>query len=292
MKWSFAMEDQAPALSDTILFSDPRFPFSIKPVYSNRSYDPMNPSPIFHEELEVKLILDGVSTLMINGVIYTVHPGDIVVINPYEHHYTIDTGTPMATYHLYMMSLDFLRIYNPCAPDLRYKLLGEKVCFQNIIRGDARLQQILSTARTEWEIQGEHWNLILNNLMTEFYVLLLRSYVNTKYTSTIQISCLQNYDSILPAIVYINKFYMQKISVDVLAGLCRFSKSHFCRLFKKVTGQTVVSYINQYRLNLAEHLIRTQNIRTLEIAKRCGFDDLNYFYRVYKKHFGHTCYKQ
>lgn len=282
------MEKNTSALSDKILFSDPHYPIIIKPDYSYKPYDPKNPSPIFHEELEIKLILDGVSTLMIDGVIHTVHPGDIVVINPYEHHYTIDTGTPTAIYHLFMLSLDFLRIYNPHSPDLRYKLLGEKVCFQNIIHDDCRLQRILLSAQTEWTEQNENWQLVLNNLMTEFFVLLLRRYANTEHNNAIQITSLQNYESILPALVYINDNFSSKINVDVLANLCRFSKCYFCRLFKQVTGQTVVGYINQYRLNLADHLMQTQNLTTSEIAKRCGFDDINYFYRMYKRYFGHS----
>jgi len=282
------MEKNTSALSDKILFSDPHYPIIIKPDYSYKPYDPKNPSPIFHEELEIKLILDGVSTLMIDGVIHTVHPGDIVVINPYEHHYTIDTGTPTAIYHLFMLSLDFLRIYNPHSPDLRYKLLGEKVCFQNIIHDDCRLQRILLSAQTEWTEQNENWQLVLNNLMTEFFVLLLRRYANTEHNNAIQITSLQNYESILPALVYINDNFSSKISVDVLANLCRFSKCYFCRLFKQVTGQTVVGYINQYRLNLADHLMQTQNLTTSDIAKRCGFDDINYFYRMYKRYFVHS----
>lgn len=282
------MEKLSSALSDTILFSDPNYPIIVKSDYSYKPYDPKNPSPIFHEELEIKLILDGVSTLMVDGVIHTVHPGDIVVINPYEHHYTIDTGTPVAKYHLYMLSLDFLRIYNPHTPDLRYKLLGEKVCFQTIIHNDERLQHILLSAQNEWNDRDENWQLILNHLMTEFFVLLFRNYTNTEQSNSIQISSLQNYDSILPALVYINENYAQKISVDVLAELCRFSKCYFCRLFKKVTGKTVVSYINHYRLNLANHLMQTQNLTTPEIAKRCGFDDINYFYRLHKRYFGQS----
>lgn len=286
------MKEISSALSDTILFPDPMYPITIKPYYSFHPYDPQNPSPIFHEELEIKLILEGDSTLTVNGDIYTVHPGDIVVVNPYEHHYTIDTGAPGAIYHLYMLSLDFLRIYNPHAPDLRYTLLGEKICFQNIIRQEERLQRILLSAQFEITEQKENWQLILNNLMTEFFVVLLRNYINREHTNTIQISSLQYYDSILPALVYINANFTEKISVDVLADLCRFSKCYFCRLFKQVTGQTVVHYINQYRLRLADHIMQTQNLTTPEIAKRCGFDDVNYFYRLYKRYFGRTRYNR
>ena len=60
-------------------FSDPTYPITIKPNYSFQPYDPTNPTPIFHEALENKLILEGDSTLMVNGVIYTVHPGDIII---------------------------------------------------------------------------------------------------------------------------------------------------------------------------------------------------------------------
>ncbi len=277
-------------LTDTIIFSDPTYPIIIQKKESIIKYDPEHPYAIYHEELEIKLILEGSYTMMVNDVIHTVHPGDIVVINPYEHHYTIDMGTSTAVYHLYMLSLDFLRIFNPCTPDLRYKLLGEKVCFQNIIHHDLRLQQILLSAHTEWHEKREDWQLNLNCLMTEFFVLLLRDYTKSEQNGTVKISSLQYYNSILPALVYINENFAQKISIDILAELCHFSKCYFCRLFKQVTGQTVVNYINHYRLRLADHMMQTQNLTTPEIAKRCGFEDVNYFYRLYKRYFGHTRY--
>ena len=101
------MQSTPSPLSDNIIFEDSKYPINIRPHQSFHPYDPQNPSSIFHEEVEIKLILEGDYTLMINGDIYTVHPGDIVVINPYEHHYTIDTGTHGAIYNLYMLSLNY-----------------------------------------------------------------------------------------------------------------------------------------------------------------------------------------
>ena len=276
------------SLNDNIQFTNPQYPISIVPYCSFLPYDPKNPTGIFHEEMEIKLILSGKSTMMINGTIHAVSPGDIVVVNPYEPHYTIDTGEAPAVYHLYMFSLDFLKMNNPHNPDLRYKMLGEKICFQNVIRDDPRLQQILLSIQQEMAEKDENWQLVLSNLLTEFIVLLLRKYINPIQTNTIQITSLKNYESILPALGYINTNYAEKITIEELAELCRLSKYYFCRLFKQVTGQTVIEYINQYRMKLANYMIQNHDLTKVEIARRCGFPDVNYFYRIFKKTYGHT----
>ncbi len=283
------MLEETPKLKEPIPFEDPSFPFLLKSQHLNASYDPRDSTGIFHEELEIKLITSGSATLMINGTLYDVGPGDVVVVNPYEYHYTVYTGeTPMYCC-LAMLSLDFLKQNDPRTPDLRFKLLGRRLCFQNVIRGDERLRQILTAAAREEAEREEGWQLVITCQMTEFFEILFRRYVDRDRLNNVQIASIRYYESILPALDSISANYAGRISVDELAALCRLSKYYFCRLFKQVTGQTVVAYVNRYRLKLADYLLRNRDATVSEIAQRCGFPDVNYFYRVYKKEFGRTC---
>ena len=72
------------------------------------------------------------------------------------------------------------------------------------------------------------------------------------------------------------------------AAACGCSPSHFMRWFKKMTGQGFTEYLNEHRLNAAADALRSSNDTILAIAEQCGFDNLSYFNRLFKKRYGLT----
>ena len=81
---------------------------------------------------------------------------------------------------------------------------------------------------------------------------------------------------------FVDQNYQQKISVNEVAALCHLEKATFCRYFKKATGNTFISFLNQYRISQAKRLLLSgQNIS--EACYTCGFESLSYFNRTFKK---------
>ena len=86
-----------------------------------------------------------------------------------------------------------------------------------------------------------------------------------------------------PAFQYIDEHYQGSISVDVLAKKCNFNPKYFCKIFKQYTSQTVMDYVNSYRLHKAElEIISTENSIST-IATNNGFFDAAHFSKYYKK---------
>jgi len=80
----------------------------------------------------------------------------------------------------------------------------------------------------------------------------------------------------------IDERYQGKIPVEEVADLCHLSKPAFCRYFKKATGSTFISFLNQYRISQAKRLLLTgKNVG--ETCYECGFESLSYFNRTFKK---------
>ncbi len=50
-----------------------------------------------------------------------------------------------------------------------------------------------------------------------------------------------------------------------------------------MTGQGFTEYLNEHRLNAAADALRSSNDTILAIAEQCGFDNLSYFNRLFKK---------
>jgi len=82
---------------------------------------------------------------------------------------------------------------------------------------------------------------------------------------------------------YIQENYLEIKSLDELAEHFDISKSYLCRIFKKRTGLTVITYLNSLKLQYACKLLLETDLPINEISRMCGFKSDIYFTRVFKK---------
>ena len=87
-------------------------------------------------------------------------------------------------------------------------------------------------------------------------------------------------------IEYIKQNINKPIAVEDLAGMFGLSKFYYCREFKKMTGYTIINYINLQKCMKARNLILSSEYKIKEIARMTGFENMSYFSRTYKKYMG------
>lgn len=87
---------------------------------------------------------------------------------------------------------------------------------------------------------------------------------------------------------HINQNYMQDIVVKDLAGRLAIHPSYLSTIFKKETGRTISNYITEVRIEKACGLLKDTNASISEISQKVGYNDLLYFYKVFKKITGKT----
>lgn len=95
-----------------------------------------------------------------------------------------------------------------------------------------------------------------------------------------------SYRAVLPAKEYIDRHVQEPVSLGELAALCGMSVTHFRRLFRRVFQRTPMEYRDQVRLWHAKDYLLGNVCSLREVAERCGFEDVNYFSRFFKKHTG------
>lgn len=81
---------------------------------------------------------------------------------------------------------------------------------------------------------------------------------------------------------YINNNCTEELSVDGAAAMAGFSKFHFSRLFKKFTGNTFYSYVNERRIAHAALLLLNSEISITDVAINSGFNSISSFNRIFK----------
>lgn len=93
------------------------------------------------------------------------------------------------------------------------------------------------------------------------------------------------YAIIAPALDHIRDNFRTGISIAGLAKLCGISDEYLRFLFKSLTGQTPLSYINNLRLESAREMLRSEFVTVAEAAEANGFENPGYFSRLFKKHY-------
>lgn len=83
---------------------------------------------------------------------------------------------------------------------------------------------------------------------------------------------------------YLDQNYARKISLDELGDMFYISPFYLTRQFKKYTGYTVKQYILDLQMGEAENLLLFSDLSIKEIASRCGYENLQYFYTLFKKY--------
>jgi AraC family L-rhamnose operon transcriptional activator RhaR/AraC family L-rhamnose operon regulatory protein RhaS len=79
---------------------------------------------------------------------------------------------------------------------------------------------------------------------------------------------------------------MRPISVARMLEITHMGRSQFHAVFKAETGMTLAAYVNHLRITTAEQLLRDSELTITEIACRCGFTNVSYFYRVFTARHG------
>ena len=87
---------------------------------------------------------------------------------------------------------------------------------------------------------------------------------------------------------YLSEHYQEKISLEDLSSRFFLSKFYLTKLFKEQYGVTISDYILDLRIHHAKELLRFSNHSLDEISSKCGFYDLPYFSRKFKKAEGIT----
>ena len=78
------------------------------------------------------------------------------------------------------------------------------------------------------------------------------------------------------------------ISVSEMADFVGLSRSYFSRVFELNEGVSPHSFLENLRMANARHLLRFRSLAVKEVAYFCGYYDVNYFCRLFRKHFDMT----
>lgn len=226
----------------------------------------------WHDAPEFMYIKSGKLSVSLNGVRYLASSGDIVAVNSSVLHAS-KVVTPPLDYYILFANNDFFKTNG---------LYSSKTHFDPFIRSEP-LGKIFEEIITEHQRCDDFTNLSTLSKVIDFFVYLNR---NCRLTSeNMPVDEDKKLSMVRSALVYLHENYNKKLTVDEISDALHFSKSYLSHSFKQITRYSLMGFLN---------LIRCQNARSLILggysissaAAECGFSDISYFTRVFKKTMG------
>lgn len=88
------------------------------------------------------------------------------------------------------------------------------------------------------------------------------------------------------AINYIQNNYKVDFSLGEMAEAVRVSREYLCKIFKEVTGDSTVTFLNRYRVLKSLEQLELAEIKVSEVALESGFHHISYFNKVFLEFMG------
>lgn len=82
---------------------------------------------------------------------------------------------------------------------------------------------------------------------------------------------------------YINKHYMDSLTLNDIATEVGMTVPAFCRYFKRVSKKTFNQFLNEYRVSQACRLIKNESYTLAAISQDCGFSNISNFNKQFKR---------
>lgn len=81
---------------------------------------------------------------------------------------------------------------------------------------------------------------------------------------------------------YVCNYYDQEITLAEIAESLYVNRNYLSQLFKKVTGESFVTYLNKFRIEKAKEKLREQHYMVYEVSEMVGYQNPTYFSQVFK----------
>lgn len=238
----------------------------------------------WHEQLEILYFIEGEAVVECSSTPVSVKPGEFIVINSNELHSGYNPGNRLS-YYCFNIDTSMLQSSFPDSCEIKYISPIEKnlIIFSNKVSNDTQAVDCIASIIAEYENKEIGFEMAIKSYFYKLLVLLIRKHVKQILTQEEYDKKVKNLEKLREVLKYIEENYTEEVSIAEACKLSGLSTYYFCHLFKGVTGKTLSEYVNSLRINKAESLLKSTEMNITEIALATGFNDINYFSRLFKK---------
>lgn len=230
--------------------------------------------------LELLYIMHGDGQYIVNGKVYPIQPGNLIICNagvmhgeaPYLKHCA--ESYCLVLKDLSLPELPPNTLSKPSDPPVYY-FSEDRSAVEHIILA-------LDEQRTQSPEFSSVCNLLANALLNLVYVKI----VSRKKTGTLIQK--NNEEFIQNILQFLDEHYQESISLQKLGKEFHISPSHLSHIFKTEIGLPPMKYLMNRKIGESQNLLMNTSLPISEISDSLGFNDNGHFSRTFKKYIGVT----
>lgn len=257
----------------------------------NESYPPH-----WHSVVEILMPVENSYTVIVDNQTYVVEPYELLFIDSDIVHSTIAPKTGrrffiqidpsgiknIAGINAILPFVGKVRHFTPTSsPEIHRKLvkLYEEIC-----------DEYFNTAEDEDIEDSEEFSfstlcepIIYAKFLTMLAIIGRYQLESATNNALNQVKRKEYASKIMSICSYIDEHFTEEITLEEVASVAGYSKYHFSRIFKQLTGMSFYKYVNMQRIKYAEELLLSPDLSISKISIACGFSSTSAFIRMFKQ---------
>lgn len=242
----------------------------------------------WHTAIEIIVAIENYYDATVGNEHFHINPGEILIVPPNELHST--EAPDWGIRFVYIMDISLiskLKGFSGIKSILMQPLLINRTNYPRVYD---EIYKILLLIRNEYFSNNEYSELTIQAHMLNLFVLLGDNYntANELFPNVGLHKQKEYVQKFNQALEFIDRHYMDDLSLEDVADYIGFSKYHFSRLFKQYTNYTFCDYVTYRRIKVAEEYLANPDYSITEVAMRSGFSSITTFNRLFKQQKGCT----
>lgn len=238
-----------------------------------------------HDFAEITYIISGRGKYLLDGNVYDVKTGDVVMCNPGVMHQNVEVNPKEPTVEFFTGFTDF-----------QFKNMPPNSIVLNdggyILHTSAETRQDITkhcyemVAEQESGKPGKYF--MLKAHLIQIMLLIIREMMpEEKQQLSLSFESYNRNYAVQRIISFLSENYAAKISLDQIARNMYLSPVYISKIFKEETGDSPINYLIKIRLEKARDILLQGNERSIKnIANSVGYEDVYHFSKLFKKYYG------
>lgn len=255
---------------------------------------PYFPNPLqFHPEIEILFVINGTGTRFVGDSVDRFAPGDLVMIGPnVSHLWTSDKKYTQENSNFFSEVI-FILFKTEIFGEQFWQLPESKSILKLIqhaqrgikLTGKTR-EKVISLMRSMISSAGFNRIILLLSILE---IMASQNEYQFLASSIVQDTINQSDSNRLNKVYkYLINNFQHEITLEKAASTACLSTPAFCRYFKKRTNKPFIQFLNEIRIGHACHLLVDEDDSVSKICYSCGFNNISYFIRQFRKITGYT----
>lgn len=239
----------------------------------------------WHTEYELIRVLSGSLTLTLNEKSFDLLEGELAFV----HGGILHAGIPHdCIYECLVFDLDLFLRLAPCSPYIQRILDRSALVYHHFTSAHPETLRIAGEAFLVMSRKNPAYEMSVIGQLYRFFAHIFSAHLYLDTQPHTSARDLRKTMQLRKVIDYIDAHLGNAVTLEDMAQAASMSPKYFCRFFSQMTHHTPIEYLNMQRIEYACYALSTTDQPVTDIALECGFNDVSYFIRIFRRYKGIT----